>query len=253
METFDSISDRIIEWANKSEAEEDCRTLTHVSRLVFEKATDEASRSEVYARLCRKMMETISPNVQYDGIRNADGKPITGGQLLRKRLLNRCQENFERGWVATPGPPEDAVVEKAAETSGEVELHPNEYVIAQEARRQCLGLAQFIGELYKVQMLSERIMHECIKRLLDNVDDPKEEDIESLCQLLDTVGKLLDHPKASAHMDIYFTRMEGLRKSSNGKSSNVAPRVQLMLQVSSVACVRQRLPHSFHLGYCRVT
>jgi translation initiation factor 4G len=100
MEKFDSISDQIISWANKSEKEKDGRTLIQVIRLVFEKATDEATWSEMYARLCRKMMEQISPSVQDDGIKNPEGKPIAGGQLFRKYLLNRCQEDFERGWVA---------------------------------------------------------------------------------------------------------------------------------------------------------
>ena len=52
MEKFDSISHQIIEWANKSEKEKDGRTLIQVIRLVFEKATDEATWSEMYARLC---------------------------------------------------------------------------------------------------------------------------------------------------------------------------------------------------------
>ena len=112
--------------------EKDGRTLIQVIRLVFEKATDEATWSEMYARLCRKMMEQISPDVQDDGIRNAEGKPITGGQLFRKYLLNRCQEDFERGWsqkeaaaeavLANRGssaPPEDLVDENAF---GELEL-----------------------------------------------------------------------------------------------------------------------------------
>ena len=60
MEKFTSISDQIITWANKSEKEKDGRTLIQVIRLVFEKATDEATWSEMYARLCRKMMEQIS-------------------------------------------------------------------------------------------------------------------------------------------------------------------------------------------------
>ena len=76
--------------------------LIHVIRLVFEKATDEAARSEMYARLGRKM-ETTSPNVQDDGVRNSEGKLIAGGQLFRKYLLNRCQEDFERGWAAKDG------------------------------------------------------------------------------------------------------------------------------------------------------
>ena len=36
---------------------------------MFEKATDEATWSEMYARLCRKMMEQISTNIQDEGIR----------------------------------------------------------------------------------------------------------------------------------------------------------------------------------------
>ncbi|KAH8103682.1 hypothetical protein DFH11DRAFT_1654187 [Phellopilus nigrolimitatus] len=47
-------------------------------------------------RLCRKMMEQISLDIQDDNIRNSEGKPITGGLLLRK-YLNRCQEDFEGG------------------------------------------------------------------------------------------------------------------------------------------------------------
>jgi translation initiation factor 4G len=46
------------------------------------------------------MMEQISPKVQDDGIKNAEGKPFAGGHLFRKYLLNRCQEDFERGWAA---------------------------------------------------------------------------------------------------------------------------------------------------------
>ena len=33
-------------------------------------------------------MEQISTNVQDDGIKNTEGKPITGGQLFQKYLLN---------------------------------------------------------------------------------------------------------------------------------------------------------------------
>ena len=44
-------------------------------------------------------MEQISTNIQDDGIRNLEVKPITGSQLFRKYLLNQCQEDFERGWV----------------------------------------------------------------------------------------------------------------------------------------------------------
>ena len=73
-------------------------------------------------------------------------------------------------------------------------------------------------------MLTERIMHECINKLLGNLDNPEEEEIESLCKLLATVGQLLDTQKARAHMDVYFSRMKELTK-------NVSSRMQFMLQV----------------------
>jgi translation initiation factor 4G len=40
-------------------------------------------------------------------------------------------------------------------------------------------------------------MHECVKKLLGNVDNPEEEEIESLCKLLATVGSMLDIQKVS--------------------------------------------------------
>jgi translation initiation factor 4G len=245
MEKFDSISDQIIAWANKSEQEKDGRTLFQVIRLVFEKAIDEAPWSEMYARLCRKMMERISPKVQDGGITNAEGKPIPGGQLFRKYLLNRCQEDFERGWMAketttaaaaSKAVQDDAVKAANAGKDGDTEevvLCLDEYYAAQKARRQGLGLIKFIGELFKLQMLTERTMHECVKKLLGNVENPEEEEIESLCTLLTTVGAILDTQKARAHMDIYFSRMKEFTKSQN-----VRPRMQFVLQVGFVLLFR---------------
>ena len=115
------------------------------------------------------------------------------------------------------------------------ELYSDEYYAAAKAKRRGLGLIRFIGELFKLQMLTERIMHECIKKLLGNVENPEEEEIESLCKLLSTVGCLLDTQKARAHLDVYFSRMRELTKNKNVNS-----RMMFMLQVSvlSLLCYR---------------
>ncbi|KAF7969628.1 hypothetical protein HWV62_26809 [Athelia sp. TMB] len=239
MQKFDSISDQIIAWVNRSEREKGGHTLIDVIRLMFEQATDEAAWSEMYARLCRKMMEKISASVQDTEILNNEGKPIAGGQLFRKYLLNRCQEDFERGWAAkdaaaaaTAAKASDDEAIKTANAKNkdgggddEPVLYSEEYYAAQKAKRQGLGLIKFIGELFKLQMLTERIMFECVKKLLGNVETPEEEEIESLCKLLSTVGALLDTPKARAHMVVYFSRMKELTRSGN-----VSSRMQFMLQ-----------------------
>jgi len=164
-----------------------------------------------YARRCRKMtrMEQISPKVQDDNVKNAEGQSLAGGQLFRKYLLNRCQEDFERGWPAKKTTASSAVTKAAA-----------------KARRRGLGLIRFIRELFMLQMLKERVMHECIEKLITNAENPEEEDIESLCKLSTTVGSLLDTQRARAHLDLYFSRMRELTRNKN-----VNVRMVLMLQV----------------------
>ncbi|KZO98702.1 hypothetical protein CALVIDRAFT_525728, partial [Calocera viscosa TUFC12733] len=63
LEKFDSISDQIMSFSHPSEQETDGHMLMLVTKLVFEKATDKPAWSEMYAHLCRKMMELINPKV----------------------------------------------------------------------------------------------------------------------------------------------------------------------------------------------
>lgn len=249
LERFDSISKQILEWADKSVDETDGRILRQVIALIFEKATDEANFSEMYARLCRDLMAKVSNEIKDENVKTNDGKPVVGGALFRKYLLNRCQEDYEAGWkakeTATAAAAASAADDNAkkeandkaeadAKDSGstaapnkEAEVLSDEYYAAQKAKRRGLGLVRFIGELYRFSMLTERIMHECIKKLLSNTTNPEEEDIESLCRLLTTVGQGLDNAKAKGHMDVYFNRMQLI--ANNPK---VPSRMRFMIQVS---------------------
>ncbi|KAI9452801.1 armadillo-type protein [Russula earlei] len=235
MVRFDSISDQIITWANKSEREKDGRTLRQVINLVFEAVTDVATLPELYARLCRKMMEQISHNIQDDGIRNAAGEPFAGGQLFREYLVNRCQEDLERGWVdkvttavaaATRTTQVTAIKKAKLKTRGEgSDFYSEDSYTMAKAKRRRLGLILVIGELFKLQMLTERIIHSCIKKFLGS---PEDEEIENLCKLLTTAGCLLDTQNSRADLDVYFSRMRELTKNKN-----VNARMTFMLQVSS--------------------
>lgn len=127
IEKFDSISNQLIAYANKSETEDDGRTLRLVIRLVFEKATDEAVWSEMYARLCRKMYDQLSEHISDKD----QPSTTTGGRLFRKYLLTRCQEDFEKGWSD-----KEAASKAAAEKMAEdhAKLQANEEAEADVAK-----------------------------------------------------------------------------------------------------------------------
>ena len=206
-EKFDRIADQILLIASQSKEEADGRTLRQVIQLTFEKATDEAHWASMYAKFCKRMLETMSPEVRDERIKDKNGNVVSGGNLFRKYLLNRCQEEFERGWsVNLPEPPEE---DDGTKKSGEAAMLSDEYYQAAAAKRRGLGLVQFIGELFKLGMLTERIMHECVQKLVDYKGVPDEAEIESLCKLLRTIGANLDETeKGRPMMDAYFQRIQ---------------------------------------------
>ncbi|XP_058849323.1 eukaryotic translation initiation factor 4 gamma 3-like isoform X4 [Acipenser ruthenus] len=187
--------------------------LKGVIDLVFEKAVDEPSFSVAYGNMCRclatlKVTMTDKPNSTVN---------------FRKLLLNRCQKEFERDKV------DDDVFERkqkeleAAASSSERERLQEELKEAKDkARRRSIGNIKFIGELFKLKMLTEAIMHDCVVKLLKNHD---EESLECLCRLLTTIGKDLDFEKAKPRMDQYFNQMEKIVKERKTSS-----RIRFMLQ-----------------------
>ncbi|KAF1986963.1 hypothetical protein K402DRAFT_420620 [Aulographum hederae CBS 113979] len=204
-EKFDRIADQILDIAAQSKDETDGRTLRQVIQLTFEKACDEAHWASMYAKFCKRMLETMSTDIKDENVRDKNDKPIVGGALFRKYLLNRCQEEFERGWeVDLPEQPQGG---------GEAVMLSEEYYIAAAAKRRGLGLIQFIGELYKLGMLTLRIMHECVHKLLDFEGLPDESAIESLVKLLRTVGATMDAAENGPKMiQAYFDRINNLQK-----------------------------------------
>ncbi|KAH1054445.1 hypothetical protein AAZX31_08G329700 [Glycine max] len=182
-------------------------TLNGVISQIFEKALMEPTFCEMYANFCFHLAAVLPDLSQ-------DNEKIT----FKRLLLNKCQEEFERGER------EQEEANKADE--GEVKLSNEEREEKRtKARRRMLGNIRLIGELYKKKMLTERIMHECIKKLLGQYQDPDEEDIEALCKLMSTIGEMIDHPKAKEHMDAYFEMMRSL-----SNNMNLSSRLRFMLK-----------------------
>ena len=230
-EKFDKISDQILEIAAQSKNESDGRTLRQVIQLTFEKATDEAHWASMYAKFCRRMLESMSPEIKDESIKDKNGNMVTGGNLFRKYLLNRCQEEFERGWKINLPPKPEGETEEAVMLS-------DDYYVAAAAKRRGLGLVQFIGELYKLGMLTGRIMHECVKKLVDYEGIPDEAEVESLTKLLRTIGANLEQTEVGKQMvDIYFGRIQSMVDTPELPS-----RLKFMLMVSFVSTLSSMPP-----------
>ena len=221
---FDKISSQILDIVAQSKQETDGRTLRQVIQLTFEKATDEAHWAAMYAQFCGRMLEYMSPEIKDETLPlDKNGNVTSGGTLFRKYLLNRCQQEFEEGWKTK-------LPEKPEGESEEAVILSDEYYIAAAAKRRGLGLVRFIGELYKLGMLTSRIMHMCVKKLVDFEGMPDEAEIESLTSLLKTIGANLDsEEKMRPTMDAYFER---INKMINFE--DLPSRLRFMLMVSSL-------------------
>uniref|UniRef100_A0A665V820 Eukaryotic translation initiation factor 4 gamma 1-like n=1 Tax=Echeneis naucrates TaxID=173247 RepID=A0A665V820_ECHNA len=181
--------------------------------LIFEKAISEPNFSVAYANMCRCLMGLKVPTSDKPGL----------FVNFRKLLLNRCQKEFEKDQD------DDEIFEKKQkemEASKDDEERERLRVELEEARdkarRRSLGNIKFIGELFKLKMLTEAIMHDCVVKLLKNHD---EESLECLCRLLSTIGKDLDFEKAKPRMDQYFNQMDKIIKERKTSS-----RIRFMLQ-----------------------
>ncbi|XP_072334641.1 eukaryotic translation initiation factor 4 gamma 3 isoform X22 [Scyliorhinus torazame] len=187
--------------------------LKGVIDLVFEKAIDEPNFSVAYANMCRCLTMLKVP------MSDKPGASVN----FRKLLLNRCQKEFEKDKA------DDVVNEKrqkeidaTAKTEEKSRLQDELEESKDKARRRSIGNIKFIGELFKLKMLTEAIMHDCVVKLLKNHD---EESLECLCRLLTTIGKDLDFEKAKPRMDQYFNQMEKIVKERKTSS-----RIRFMVQ-----------------------
>lgn len=178
---------------------------THILKgvilLIFDKALDEPKYSCMYASLCRQLCDE-SPNFEPPPSSSTSSQTTT----FRRLLLTKCQDEFENRRRAS---------EAYEHRHGP--LSPEEQEQRLVAKHKMLGNIKFIGELGKQGLLQESILHQCVQQLLlgggGRPGGDCWQDLECLCQILVTVGRRLDTPKAKPLMDQYFERMRTLAQS----------------------------------------
>ncbi|XP_076254363.1 N-acetyltransferase 1 isoform X1 [Rhynchophorus ferrugineus] len=183
--------------------------LRGVILLIFDKALDEPKYSSMYAQLCKRLSEE-APNFE-----TGDCTPNT----FRKLLLNKCKVEFENRAAAL-----ELNINGVSEDGTPLDRDEMEER-RQTAKRKMLGNIKFIGELGKLEMLSESILHKCIRELLVRRGDDPSEDLECLCQIMRTCGRILDTDKGRYLMDQYFERMRTL-----ADNMDLQPRIRFMLK-----------------------
>lgn len=94
-------------------------------------------------------------------------------------------------------------------------------------KRRMIGNIRFVGELYKKKLLNTETMHDCILELLGRPPAWKqsydEQELELLCDLLETIGETLETKTKKLkgkedykkYFDLYFDRLKQLSKDKN--------------------------------------
>lgn len=182
--------------------------------LIVDKALEEPKYSSLYAQLCLRLAED-APNFDGPSEGSSGQKQST---TFRRLLISKLQDEFENRTRNVD------VYDKRDNP-----LNPEEEEQRAIAKIKMLGNIKFIGELGKLDLIHESILHKCIKTLLEKkkripVKDMGE-DLECLCQIMRTVGPRLDHEKAKSLMDQYFARMCSLMTSKE-----LPARIRFLLQ-----------------------
>lgn len=191
------------------------KRLEGVIDLVFEKAIDEPNFSEAYAAMCNKLSVLKVP---------ADN-PSTPDQCVNFRalIITKCQKQFETHEVDEQIAKLESELAACTDPAKKKELA---LMIDEENRRvrmRSVGNVRFIGELYKLKMLTSKIMLYCMKYLIDKVEEEK---LECLCKLLTTIGEQVEN-EVKGQLDNVFKKMQEI---VDKKSNKISSRVRFMIQ-----------------------
>lgn len=179
--------------------------LSAVIDLIFEKAVDEQSFSSTYAQLCQ-VLSLMS-------VRGNGNEANSGKQQevkFRNLIINKCQKEFEKDNTDAFRAEKSKEIDACSDPDKKVELAAKLMYEETKMRKRSVGNIRFIGELYKLRMLTSPIMMRIIGTLLERGD---EESLECLCKLLTTIGKILEaqcgtQQKAMSELDKYFKIMD---------------------------------------------
>lgn len=217
--------------------------LNGVIVLVFEKAIDEPNFSVAYARLCHELShkwlaeDRNSRKADNESKKDAAERSATNNTqqaLFKKSLITKCQHEFQLhvdadSTMAVKLAPFQQRINECTDIELRAEYVANLEEEERKLRRRSVGTVRFIGELFKIDMLTANIMIWCVTTMLTKQTEDK---LECLCKLLTTVGQKMESKvDMEKYKDLteYFRQMQLIvdKKISGLK---VSSRVRFMLQ-----------------------
>lgn len=196
LERFGSLSTMLIDFITNTV--KTAKELSSVVSQIFTKTITETHFAPLYAELCSKLSHLT--------FEDEEGEEVT----FKTTLVGQCEAEFYK--VKRPvdvGNSTDPKEIKAKEATAKI---------------SALGTVEFIGELYKGELIPDGICKLCLVELTSG--NPTDTQIECAYRMLLTIGKKYDSTESGKkHLDHIFDR---LRKSS---SKNLAQRTRILVDI----------------------
>lgn len=177
-------------------------------KILFEKAIMEPNFTDTYAQMCKELGTIIK-------IETSDNKQPN----FKRKLITQCQREFEKHHTDKEQIEENKKKAKEGEKPEE-EVEDLRYELEEKEvkiRRRALGTIRFIGELFKHEQLTCKIMYTCINILLSE-DMLDEESLECLCKLLTTIGGRMEKDPVQDSQGLQYC-FERLQEIADKKST----------------------------------
>lgn len=204
------------------------RKLDGVIDLLFEKAISEPKFAPTYALLCQEVGYIFIIHDKNQPQQGQNTSSQKSKSAFKVKLITQCQKEFERHKEESKvfNEIEEEIskigdgIKDAEKEERKANLEEKHFRIRQRAN----GTVRFIGELYKIDMLTVKIMRQCVLNLLES---PTEEKIERLCKLLTTIGAKMESEAGPEGLNQYFqTLTDLLHARKEIKSSRIRFEIQ---------------------------
>jgi translation initiation factor 4G len=170
---------------------ESTNNLIFLVQCIFEKAWSEVKYTQMYANLCKFLKEKFE-NYTFDSM-EPNPNPSQNFNLFKRELLDRCESSFVQNSIEDlSGLSEEEIDQKRS-----------------QLKKKTLGNVRFIGELFKVSLVTSKIILKCVNELIskENIDEDK---LEGACILLSTGGSSFERSKLIKSTDEIFKELKSI-------------------------------------------